>query len=87
MSYKYVKCEPNESQYEGYDFTQTNIVDAIYVKARVSLDEGNPYIEALPYPRDEEAVKAAYTSLLPTYRYDKVKNLSKLDKMLQVGTL
>lgn len=87
MSYKYVDCESNESQYEGYDLTQTNIVDAIYVKARVSLDEGNPYIEALPYPRDEEAVKVAYTSLLPTYRYDKVKNMSKLDKMLQVGTL
>lgn len=87
MNYQYVPCEEYESQYEDYDLQKENIVDAIYVKAKLEIDEGNPYIEALPYPRNEENINMAYTSLLSSYRYDKVKNMSKFEKMLQVGML
>ena len=87
MNYTYVECEENESQYEDYNLNEEHIVDAIYVKAKMEVDEGNPYIEALPYPRDNESVKLAYMKMLPAYRFDKVKSLSKLDKMLQVGML
>lgn len=87
MSYKYVNCEPNESQYEDYDLSVENIVDAIYVPARVDVDKGNPYIEALPYPRSDDDIKIAYTRMLPSYRHDKVKDMSDIDKMLQVGML
>ena len=69
--------------YYNHNLEENKIVDAVYVKAVLDFDRGNRYIEALPYPRSEEAVRYAYTKTLPTYRYDDVKNLSKLEKMLQ----
>lgn len=85
--YEYTPCELNESQYDDINLEENKIVDAVYVKAVLDFDRGNRYIEALPYPRSEEAVRYAYTKTLPTYRYDDVKNLSKLEKMLQVSSL
>lgn len=87
MNYKYIQCEEGTSQYDNYDLNETNIVDAIYIPARMDIDKGNPYIEALPNPRDDFSIRRAYTRELPGYSYDKVKNMSKLDKMLAVGTL
>ena len=85
--YTYFNCELDESQYDDYDFNDSKIVEARYVKALVECDEGNPYIEALPYPRGEADVKDAYTKGLITYDYNKVQNMNKLEKMLQVSTL
>lgn len=87
VNYKYIQCEEGTSQYDNYDLNETNIVDAIYIPARMDIDKGNPYIEALPNPRDDFSIRRAYTRELPGYSYDKVKNMSKLDKMLAVGTL
>ena len=87
MNYEYAKCEEGASQYDDYDLTETNIVDAVYIPARMEVDRGNPYIEALPNPRSDSGIMGAYTRSLPGYRYDRVKNMSKLDKMLAVGTL
>lgn len=85
--YTYFSCELDESQYDDYDFNDSKIVEARYVKALVECDEGNPYIEALPYPRGEADVKDAYTKGLITYDYNKVQDMNKLEKMLQVSTL
>lgn len=87
MKYNYCDCEKFESQYEDYDFDDSKVVYAKYVKALVDCDEGNPYIEALPYPRKEEDVRDAYTRNILTYDYDKVKDMNKLEKMLQVSRL
>ena len=87
MTYEYTHCEDGASQYDDYDFNEVNIVDAIYIPARMDIDKGNPYIEALPNPRSDSNVMAAYSRSLPSYSYDKVKDMSKLDKMLAVGTL
>ena len=87
MDYKYIQCEEGASQYDDYDLNETNIVDAIYIPARMDIDKGNPYIEALPNPRDDFGIRRAYTRELPGYSYDKVKDMSKIDKMLAVGTL
>lgn len=87
MNYTYVECEENESQYDCYDFSESKIVDAAYIKSKLEVDAGNPYIEALPYPRDDDATEAAYTKMLPTYRFSDVQKLSKLEKMLQVSEL
>lgn len=87
IKYNYYDCNINESQYEDYDFEENKIVEARYVKSLVECDKGNPYIEALPYPRNDEDVRDAYSKSLLTYDYDKVKNMSKLEKMLQVSTL
>lgn len=87
MGYEYVQKEDSVSQYDDYDFTETNIVDAVYIPARMDIDKGNPYIEALPNPRNDSDIMRAYTRSLPEYSYDKVKTMTKLDKMLSVGTL
>lgn len=87
LKYNYYECEKFETQYEDYDFNESKVVDARYVKALVECDIGNPYIEALPHPRQEEDVRDAYTKHLLTYDYDKVKEMTKLEKMLQVSTL
>lgn len=87
MKYSYTECEDNISQYSGYDLKNQNFVNALYVPARMKEDVGNPYIEALPYPRDDKAVTRDYTHHLLSYNYDKVSEMSKLDKMLQVGML
>lgn len=84
---KYVACEEGVSQYDDYDFETENIVPARYVKARLVEDEGNPFIEALPYPRNEKSVLSAYSKSLPSYNFDKIKNMSTLDKMLQINML
>lgn len=84
---KYVACEKGVSQYDDYDFETENIVPARYVKARLIEDEGNPFIEALPYPRNEKNVLLAYSKSLPSYSYDKIKSMSTLDKMLQINML
>lgn len=85
--YSYYNCPNGENQYDDYDFSESKIVEARYVPARVPMDVGNPYIEALPYPRSEEEIHDAYTKILPLYDYSKVKDMNKLDKMLQVSTL
>lgn len=56
MNYKYIQCEEGTSQYDNYDLNETNIVDAIYIPARMDIDKGNPYIEALPNPRDDFSI-------------------------------
>ena len=78
LKYNYYECEKFETQYEDYDFNESKVVDARYVKALVECDIGNPYIEALPHPRQEEDVRDAYTKHLLTYNYDKVQNMNKL---------
>lgn len=87
MGRQYVTCEEGMSQYDDVDLKSTNIVDAVYVHARLQVDRGNPYIEALPLPRSEDYVQDAYTRNLGAYRYDDVKAMSDLDRMLAVGTL
>lgn len=49
--YNYVTCEEGVSQYDDYDLNEHRIVPARYVEAKLAIDAGNPYIEALPYPR------------------------------------
>ena len=85
--YEYCDCSPNENQYEGCNLTDCKLIEARYIKSLVECDRGNPYIEALPYPRSDENVREAYTQNLLTYNYDKVAEMSKLEKMLNVSTL
>lgn len=78
----YVECEEGASQYDEYDLTNQNIVSACYVKAKVKEDEGNLYIEALPYPREEKDIYRAYSRSFASYSYDSIKKMTKLEKML-----
>ncbi len=86
-NYEYTQCSEGESQYNDWDFQKEKIVPAIYIPARLGIDKGNPYIEALPNPRNENNIIRAYSHAIPSYSYDKIKSMSTYDKMLQIGTL
>lgn len=83
----YVECEEGASQYEAYDLTSQTVVPARYVKAKIKEDEGNMYIEALPYPRENKDIYRAYSHSFASYDYDSIKKMTKLEKMLQVSML
>lgn len=83
----YVECEEGASQYEAYDLTSQTVVPARYVKAKIKEDEGNMYIEALPYPRENKDIYKAYSRSFASYDYDSIKKMTKLEKMLQVSML
>ncbi len=87
MEDKYVKCEEGESQYDNIDVNSNNIVTAKYIHAILNEDNGNSYIEALPLPRDEREIILAYNKSLASFQYDKVKKMTRLEKLLQIGTL
>lgn len=87
MVYEYTKCEEGCSQYDDYDLSEKDIVSAAYIPARLECDKGNPFIEALPLPRGYDDILNANTSPLIGYSFDKVKNMSRLDKFLQIGSL
>lgn len=87
IEYTYAQCDEGTSQYDNYDLSEEIVVSALYVKAKVPLDKGNCFIEALPYPRSEEDIRRVYTKTLPGYDHNRIKDMTKLEKMLQVGTL
>lgn len=87
MGYHYLEIEDGTSQYDDYDLNEQNVVSARYIHARLKEDAGNRYIEALPLPREEKDIIRAYTKNFLGYRFEKVKDMSKLDRMLQIGML
>ena len=87
LNYSYYNCKKYENQYSDYDLENEKIVKARYVHAVLDSDVGNPYIEALPFPRCDEDINDAYTQTLPTYDYTEVKNMDKFEKMLQISSL
>ena len=82
--YNYVTCEEGVSQYDDYDLNEHRIVPARYVKAKLAIDAGNPYIEALPYPRTGRNIISSYSQTMADFDYDKIKSMSTIDKILQI---
>lgn len=87
FDYEYTEIEGYDSQYKNEDFEFGVPVEAIYVKSKVSTDRGNPFIEALPFPRVEGDVVCAYEKGLPDYDLDEAKTLPKTEKLLQLEEL
>ena len=87
MTYEYEKLSPGERQYDDYDLTETTCVPARYVKAVCSTDSGNPFIEALPSPRDFEEVCVAYTKPLTDFDYERIKAMSPIKQQISVTSL
>lgn len=87
MTYKYEKLSPGERQYDDYDLTETTCVPARYVNAVCSTDSGNPFIEALPSPRDFEEVSTAYTRPLTDFDYERIKAMSPIAQQISVTSL
>jgi len=86
MEWTYTYTESG-TQYESYDLTEPGIVPAEYVRSKTDLDNGNPYIEALPVPRDAEEIHRAYQKPLTGYRYEEQKALSRYDKLSAIAAL
>ena len=82
MSYEYKNLKDGERQYDEID-VENKIVEAIYRK--VEGEEGNRTAEALPPPREKDEVLAAYSAGIPGYRWEKVKDMSKLEKLTQLS--
>ena len=51
MNYEYINDLDGISQYDDFDLENNKIINARYIHALVDEDKGNPYIEALPFPR------------------------------------
>ncbi len=84
---KYEDISELGSQYDDIEFEPGKPVDAKYIKPLVESDEGNIFIEALPPLRNDLEIEAAYRVTIPSYSLDKVKDLSKLEKVLAVEQL
>lgn len=84
MNYEYIELNDGERQYDDYDLEETNTVKARYVKSNIQEDNGNPYIEALPYPRDKMEVYRTYNKRLSGYDYEKELQLKQHEKLASI---
>lgn len=84
MSYEYVVLAPGERLYELDD---DNIVQARYIKSKISSDNGNPYIEALPIPRNADEVFNTYTRPFGYYNKSEQQGWEEYEKISLISTL
>lgn len=87
MKYQYEILEPGAHQYDEYDLNETNRVTAKYIKSCCLGDNGNPYIEALPLPREGDEVYSAYTKDLINFDSDAIARMTSLQKQMAVTSL
>lgn len=62
MKYEYIDAD--EEQYDSTSFSEGTPVPARYRHAGNSFDAGNPFIEALPLPREGKETLRAYTKTI-----------------------
>ena len=76
FEYSYTSLpEGKSSQYEDISFVPGQAVEARYIRSANIADNGNPFIEALPLPREsKEDLKNAYEIGIPGYRNDIYKS-------------
>lgn len=84
-SYEYYPSEKGH-QYDDLNFGISSIVDARYTESTISDFRGNPFIEALPWPRTQEEVYAAYSKSIP-YNSAAVKELSPEEIRMNLNQL
>lgn len=85
---KYVHLEDGERQYDDYDLTETNIVPARYVKSKISFDNGNMFIEALPRPREGvKEIFEAYNREIIQFSEEDKKSMKLYEKFSAVSLL
>ena len=87
MEQRYKNFEPGEPQYSKEEILSEKPVNAVYRKPLLAIDEGNPYIEALPAARSEEEMFSAYNVGIPGFRQEKQRKLSLAEKYEAVGML
>jgi hypothetical protein len=83
MKYSYIAAD--EEQYDPSSFSEGVPVKARYRHAGNQFDAGNPFIEALPLPREGRDTLLAYTRTIPDTGIR--KGQSRADAILKVSLL
>lgn len=83
VTYEYVQPE---AQYEGINLREKKIVDAQYIDTEVY--SGNPYIEALPFPKlTTGEISIAYNSVPKLPAYDKFMEMPQFKQKMYLDQL
>lgn len=82
-----VDPKKGESQYNDYDLEKVRIVPARYVPALLESYRGNIFIEALPSPRLKENICNEYFKPLLTYDENKIPDMARYEKLLNIKTI
>ena len=85
--YEYAALEEGEGQYDNINLLNENCVDAVYIPAEFSMDKGNPFIEALPLPREGSDVRRSYNRQIIGYNADEVANMSDYKRIRAISQL
>lgn len=88
MKYEYITRNNSSSQYVKEDFVADNAVKAKYVKSMVVMDQGNPFIEALPRPREsKEEIFNAYNREIIMSPRGTLDTMPKYYKIAEINLL
>lgn len=88
--YQYTDLKPGSSnQYldKGIDLSRHSHVDAIYVQSFIPEYVGNPLIEALPLPLEDNEIRNTYTKTIKGYDPDVIKNMTQTQRLLSLSQL
>jgi len=85
MKYEYVTTQTDISQYDYLDeLSYGETVKAKYVKSKIAIDVGNPYIEALPKLLSRPSIQEQYTKRIYWSSLEERKDMSNEDKILEI---
>lgn len=88
MKYEYVTNIDSASQYTKDDYVGDNIVKAKYVRSIILMDQGNPFIEALPRPREgKEEIFYAYNKEIVMSPRNVLESMPKYYKIAEINLL
>ncbi|WP_337533469.1 ATP-binding protein [Holdemanella sp.] len=85
--YYYSNVEKDQNQYTHEECTRVGPVDAKYVKSSNRDFNNNPFIEALPRPRDGNVLLNAYTVPIPSLDADDLSKMSVNEQKATVVSL
>lgn len=85
--YEYADLQDGEGQYDNINLHNVNAVNAVYIPAEFEMDKGNPFIEALPLPREGVDVRRSYNKQINGYDADKVAEMSDYQRIRAISQL
>ena len=77
----------DSNQYDDLDYNNIGFVDARYATPLNPYDTANPFIAALPKPREERECYICYERSLDLYSAEQVKTMSKMERLIQIPML
>lgn len=88
FEYDYTSLEEGARQYDDINLISEKVVDAKYVKSKIKYDNGNPFIEALPRPREgREEITNAYFKSIERFTPKEREQFGRSEKLAAVTLL